>query len=126
MRARDLVKDGNGGTLNIDKEKKAAMKNATTVPGLNMSTGSSYMNYRMSIAMAGAPDYPTKMASDNWIGGDPLISSYTKEEFDMVKAAAKLVGAGTIQNWTGDRSKETADTNKASPVNKRKPNKYGI
>jgi hypothetical protein len=132
MRAHQFVKEGStgkvgkGGTKPIDTEKKAAMRNATTVPGLNMSTGSAYKNYRMSIALAGAPDYPTKMAADNWIGGDPLISSYTKEEFDMVKAAAKLVGAGTIQNWSGDRSKETADTNKTSPVNKRKPNKYGI
>jgi hypothetical protein len=132
MRAHQFVKEGStgkvgkGGTKPIDTEKKAAMRNATTVPGLNMSTGSAYKNYRMGIALAGAPDYPTKMAADNWIGGDPLISSYTKEEFDMVKAAAKLVGAGTIQNWSGDRSKETADTNKTSPVNKRKPNKYGI
>jgi hypothetical protein len=132
MRAHQFVKEGStskvgkGGTKPIDNEKKAAMRNAATVPGLNMSTGSAYKNYRMGIALAGAPDYPTKMAADNWIGGDPLISSYTKEEFDMVKAAAKLVGAGTIQNWSGDRSKETADTNKTSPVNKRKPNKYGI
>jgi hypothetical protein len=110
----------------MSPDQKSSMKDAVTVPGLNMSTGSAYKNYRMGIALAGAPDYPTKMAADNWIGGDPLISSYTKEEFDMVKAAAKLVGAGTIQNWTGDRSKETADTNKSSPVNKRKPNKYGI
>jgi hypothetical protein len=132
MRAHQFVNEGHaskvgtGGTKKIDKEKKAAMKNATTVPGLNMSTGSAYKNYRMGIALAGAPDYPTKMAADNWIGGDPLISSYTKEEFDMVKAAAKLVGAGTIQNWTGDRSKETADTNIASPINKPKKNRYGI
>jgi hypothetical protein len=126
MRAKDFIKEGNGGTKKMSPDQKSSMKDAVTVPGLNMSTGSAYKNYRMGIALAGAPDYPTKMAADNWIGGDPLISSYTKEEFDMVKAAAKLVGAGTIQNWTGDRSKETADTNKSSPVNKRKPNKYGI
>lgn len=115
-----------GGMKKIDKHHKSAMKNASTIPGLNMSTGSSYMSYRMGIALAGAPTYPTKMEADNWIGGDPLISSYTEEEFEMVKAAAKQVGAGTIQNWSGDRSKEVADVNKTSTVAKIKRNKYGI
>jgi hypothetical protein len=132
MRAHQFVKEGSagkvgkGGTKPIDNEKKVAMRNATTVPGLNMSTGSMYKNYRMGIALAGAPDYPTKMAADNWIGGDPLISSYTQEEYDMVKAAALQVGAGTIENWTGKRSEEMADTNKTSAVAKVKRNKYGI
>jgi hypothetical protein len=132
MRAHQFVKEGSagkvgkGGTKPIDNEKKAAMRNATTIPGLNMSTGSQYKNYRMGIALAGAPDYPTKMAADNWIGGDPLISSYTQEEYDMVKAAALQVGAGTIENWTGKRSEEMADTNKTSAVAKVKRNKYGI
>ena len=133
MRARDFIKEGSssgivgkGGMKPIDKEKKAAMKNATTLPGLNMSTGSQYMNYRMGVALAGAPDYPTKMEADNWIGGDPLISSYTEEEFEMVKAAALQVGAGTIENWTGKRSQEMADVNKTSTVAKPKKNKYGV
>lgn len=117
---------GKGGMKKIDATHKAAMKNASTLPGLNMSTGSMYMNYRMGIALAGAPDFPTKMEADNWIGGDPLISSYTEEEFEMVKAAAKQVGAGTIQNWSGKRSQEVADVNKTSTVAKPKKNKYGI
>jgi nicotinamide mononucleotide adenylyltransferase len=119
-------KVGKGGTKPIDKEKKSAMRNATTIPGLNMATGSMYKNYRMGIALAGAPDYPTKMAADNWIGGDPLISSYTQEEYDMVKAAALQVGAGKLENWTGKRSEEIAGVQKVSPVAKPKRNKYGI
>ena len=126
LREGSAGKVGKGGTKPIDKEKKAAMRNATTVPGLNMSTGSMYKNYRMSVALAGAPDYPTKMEADNWIGGDPLISSYTQEEYDMVKAAAKQVGAGTIENWTGKRSEEMANVNKTSTVAKPKKNKYGV
>jgi hypothetical protein len=117
---------GKGGMKKIEKDMKASMKNATTLPGLNMSTGSAYLNYRMGLALAGAPDFPTKMAADNWIGGDPLISSYTQEEYEMVKAAALQVGAGTIENWTGDRSKEIADVNKTSITAKVKRNKYGV
>jgi hypothetical protein len=126
LREGSAGKVGKGGTKPIDKEKKAAMKNATTLPGLNMATGSMYKNYRMGIALAGAPTFPTKMEADSWIGGDPLISSYTEEEFEMVKAAALQVGAGTIENWSGKRSQEMADVNKTSTVAKVKRNKYGI
>ena len=126
LREGSASKVGKGGTKKIDKEKKSAMKNAATLPGLNMSTGSMYMNYRMGIALAGAPTFPTKIEADSWIGGDPLISSYTQEEFEMVKAAALQVGAGTIENWSGKRSEEMADVNKTSAVAKPKKNKYGI
>lgn len=126
LREGSAGKVGKGGTKPIDKEKKAAMRNASTLPGLNMSTGSMYKNYRMGIALAGAPNFPAGMEADNWIGGDPLISSYTQEEFEMVKAAALQVGAGKIQNWSGKRSEEIADVNKTSTVAKIKRNKYGI
>ena len=126
LREGSAGKVGKGGTKPIDKEKKAAMRNATTLPGLNMATGSMYKNYRMGIALAGAPTFPTKIEADNWIGGDPLISSYTEEEFEMVKAAALQVGAGKIENWSGKRSEEVADVNKTSTVAKIKRNKYGI
>lgn len=114
------------GMKKIDKAAKGAMKNAMTLPALNMNSGSMYLNYRMGVALAGAPDFPTKMEADNWIGGDPLLSTYTEEEFEMVKAAAKQVGAGTIQNWSGKRSEEVADVNKVSAVAKIKRNKYGV
>ncbi len=122
------IREGRGGTQYMKPEEKAAMKNAMTLPALNMSTGSggAYMNYRMAIALAGAPTFPTKIEADNWIGGDPLISSYTEEEFAMVKAAAEQVGAGTIQNWSGKRSEEMADVNKTSAVAKIKKNQYGV
>lgn len=125
MRAKEFIVE-RGPMKKIDKVQKAAMKNASTLPALNQSTGSAYMNYRMGIALAGAPDYPTKQEADNWIGGDPLLSTYTDEEFEMIKKAAEQVGAGTIQNWSGKRSKEVADVNKTSTVAKIKRNKYGV
>lgn len=124
MRVKEFVIEA--GMKKINRDQKASMKNASTLPGLNQSTGSAYMNYRMGIALAGAPDYPTKMEADNWIGGDPLLSTYTDTEFEMVKRAAEQVGAGTIENWSGNRSQEVADVNKISPVSKPKRNRYGV
>ena len=118
--------DPQGGMQDIAPETEAALPNAQTFASMNSSTGSAYMNYRMGIALAGAPDYPTKMAADNWIGGDPLLAPYTDVEQDMVNAAAKAVGGGKAQKWSGDRSKEIPTTYKQSPVAKPKKNKYGV
>lgn len=115
-----------GVTKKIDPTQKAAMKNATTMPDLNQSSGSAYLGWRMGIALAGAPDYPTKAEADNWIGGDPLLSAYTEEEQEMIKAASLAVGGGRIENWSGKRSQELPDVNKTSVVAKPKRNKYGI
>lgn len=110
----------------MPKEAKAGMKNASTIAGANMSSGSAYVGYRMGIAMAAAPDFPAGGEADNWIGGDPLLSAYTDEEWEMIQAAAKQVGAGSVKNWSGNRSQEVADVNKVSPVAKIKRNKYGV
>lgn len=107
-------------------EAKAALQNAQTFPNLNMSTGSAYMNYRMGLALAGAPDFPTKAEADNWIGGDPLLTAYTEVEQEMVNAAAMQVGAGKGQKWSNKRSEEISGINKQSIVAKKKKNKYGV
>jgi hypothetical protein len=134
MRLRELISENTSGAgyttrgkmEKISADQKAAMVNATTLPALNQSHGSAYTGFRFGLALAGAPNYPTKAAADSWIGGDPLLEPYTDVEFDMIKAAAKQVGAGSIQNWSGNRSKEVADVNKNSPVAKPKKNKYGV
>ena len=125
MLARAL-REGHGGTQKMHGHHKAAIKNATTFPSMNQSTGSAYMGYRMGIALAGAPTFPTKIEADNWIGGDPLLAPYTEEENDMINAAAKQVGGGKRQTWSNNRSLETADVNKTSAIAKIKRNKYGI
>lgn len=126
MKIYEIISEATGNTKKIDTEKKSAMQNAMTFPSMNQSTGSAYLGWRMGIALAGAPTYPTKMEADNWIGGDPLLSTYTEEEMEMVNAASKAIGGGTPQNWTGSRSKEVPTINKQSIVAKPKRNKYGV
>jgi hypothetical protein len=102
------------GMLPIAQEPSAAMQNPTTFPGLNMNAGSLYTNYGFQLALAGAPDYPTK--ADNWIAGDPLLSPYTEVEMEMINMAAEQVGAGNKQVWSGKRSQEISNVQKVSPV----------
>lgn len=106
------------------QEHSAPIKNATTYPGQNMSDGSAYLNYRFGIALAGAPDFPA--AAEPWIGGDPLFAPYSKEEMQMMDAAAKMVGDTSKRTHSSSRSQESSGTNKTSVVNKPKKNKYGV
>jgi hypothetical protein len=106
------------------QEHSAPIKNATTYPDQNMSTGSAYLNYRFGIALAGAPDFPA--AAEPWIGGDPLLAPYTKEEMKMMDAAARMVGDTSKRTHSSSRSQEISTTYKTSPVAKPKKNKYGV
>lgn len=124
MKINEIISEG--AMQPIKDEVEAAMMNAQTFPSMNQSTGSAYMGYRMGIALAGAPTYPTKMEADNWIGGDPLLSTYTDVEQEMVNAAAKAVGGGKSQKWSNSRSQELPTTYKQSPIAKPKKNKYGV
>ena len=39
------------------------MRNATTFPGQNMSTGSAYMNYRFGVALARSEEHTSELQS---------------------------------------------------------------
>ena len=122
MRAHEFITES--GMQPMPADQKAAMQNVSTFPSLNLSTGSAYMNYRFGLAMAGAPDYPTK--ADNFIAGDPLLSTYTEAEMEIINMAAQQVGAGKPQKWSNSRSQEMNNVHKTSPIAKPKKNKYGI
>jgi len=116
MRAREFINEG--GVKKMHRSHKAAMSNTVTYPDQNMSTGSAYKNYRFGLALAGAPDFP--MASEPWVGGDPLLSPYTEAEMEIINFAANEVGSKGKRKWTNSRSEELADTNKLSPTPDRK------
>jgi hypothetical protein len=112
-----LSEDAPGADLKDAPEGVAdAIKGAVSMPSISMnkSNGSSYLQYRFGLAMAGAPDYPTKAAGA--FSGDPLLSTYTDAEIDIINAAAKMVGAGPVKKLNSNRSEELSNVNKVSPV----------
>jgi hypothetical protein len=112
-----ILEDVPGANLqDAPDDVSAAIKGAVSMPSISMnkSNGSSYLQYRFGLAMAGAPDYPTKAAGA--FSGDPLLSTYTDEELEIVNAAAKMVGAGPVKRLNSNRSEELSNTNKTSPV----------
>lgn len=118
MRAKEFITEES-----LDHHHEVALKGAVSVPGATIN-GSSYVNYRFGLALAGAPDYPTKKSGS--FKGDPLLSTYTDEELDMINAAAKMVGAGKVKRLSSNRSTEIDNTHAVSPVAKPKRNKYGV
>ena len=127
MRAKEFILNEKAGSKSqdkIDQSARLASKDLVTTPNANLNGGDAYLNYRMNLALAGAPDYPTKAESE--IGGDPLYSAYTDVEFEMIKKAAAMTGAGPIKQLSRKRSEELPTTQKVSPVAKPKRNKYGV
>jgi hypothetical protein len=117
MKIRDIILES--GMEKIAPEAKAAMRNASTFPDQNMNSGSMFKQYRMWLALAGAPEFPTK--ADNWIAGDPLLAPYTEAENEMINFAASQIGDGSRQTWTNSRSQEIETVQKVSPVKSQGP-----
>ena len=116
MKIKDLLIETDIHADLSDLQAAAAMKGAISIPSIsqNKSNGSPYLQYRFGIAMAGAPDYPTKAAGA--FAGDPLLSTYTDVELEIINAAAKMVGAGKVKKLSTNRSEELSNTGKVSPV----------
>jgi hypothetical protein len=120
MRAREFILETDT-PANLDRhgapDASSSMKGAISMPTIsqNKANGSAYLQYRFGLAMAGAPDYPTKAAGA--MAGDPLLMSYTDAELLIINAAAKMVGAGPVKKLSNNRSEELSNANTVSPVN---------
>ena len=64
--------------------------------------------------------------AEPWIGGDPLLAPYSKEETKMLDAAARMVGDNTKRTHSDGRSRELPEVNKTSTVANIKKNRYGV
>ena len=124
MRAREFISEAKFGSAadvpaNADKmpkSHKSAIKGAISMPDISQTKqgGSPYTQWRFSIAMAGAPDYPTEPAGA--FAGDPLLATYSDVDMDIINSAAKSVGAGRVTKLTDNRSTEADYVNTTSPV----------
>ena len=120
MRAREFIfeNDTPADGKKFADSQMDAIKGPVSLPDIsqNKSNGSPYLQWRFGIAMAGAPDYPTEPVGP--MAGDPLLSTYTDVELDIINIAAKSVGAGKINKLADNRSTEMSNVQKVSPVAK--------
>jgi hypothetical protein len=126
MKIRDIVTEEN-------KKGKITKRQQQPTRGLNKFTdgdhwNSDYTLYRLGLAVA-ATDGKTVPDTDkeSWVGKWKVTAPYSQLDQDMLKQAYKAVGADYEDVNQGDmRSQELKSTNKASPVAKKKTNKYGV
>jgi hypothetical protein len=107
----------------------ASIKGGMSIPGISMnkSNGNAYQGYRFGIAMAAADGMGSHQTpAAGAIAGDPLLSVFAEEEYEIIKQAAKETMAGPIRKLSDMRSREAPGGNVVSSVAKPKKNKYGI
>lgn len=124
MRAKEFIAETKYGAAEdvpadakkLPKSQRHAIKGAISMPDISQTKqgGSPYAQWRFGIAMAGAPDYPTEPAGA--FAGDPLLSTYTDVELEIINSAAKMIGAGEVKKLTDNRSTEHPKVNKTSPI----------
>ena len=124
MRAREFVTETRYGraadvpasSRKLPHSHYTTIKGAISMPDIssNKQGGSPYTQWRFSIAMAGAPDYPTEPAGA--FAGDPLLACYSDVDMEIINAAAEMVQAGRVNKLTDNRSREPDYVHKTSPV----------
>jgi len=87
-----------------------------------------YTLYRLGLAVASTDGKSIPNTDkESWVGKWKVAAPYSQADQDMLKKAYQAVGANYEDVNHGDmRSQELKSTNKASPVAKKKTNKYGV
>lgn len=127
MKIYEVISEAKLTQKKISKRQNQSSKGVNTFSDGERASGDYTMN-RLGMALA-MTDGKTKpdIEAKSWIGKSKAAFPYTKEEQDMLKQAYKAVGAENKDLNKGNmNSMELEDTNKASPVAKRKKNKYGV
>ena len=122
MKIRDIIIEGDihANPTQLASDQVSSLKGALSIPGIsgNKSNGSPYAQYRFMIATGLVDGKGTgeQMPAAGAMAGDPLITCYTDEEFGMIKDAAKMIGAGSINQLSNEKSMESKEIQKASPT----------
>jgi hypothetical protein len=129
MRAKEFLPEGaksHGKFVSLNADVDAAL------PGVwvqrQLRNTDPYMQYRYGLAMAAARADAAghvEFEQESPWAENLTIVGYTPEDADVVRLADKLMGV-TATRIADDSSKESKDTNNASPVATPKRNKYGV
>jgi hypothetical protein len=139
MKMRDLIKedigggdDNNSASPNqgskggqrgqMHPHHKSAIKGMTIYPEY---PGYYYNMYRFGVNMAGNLHDDHDMAQTSNTANEMVTLAFSEADKEIIEKSMKNMGIkGKVM--TGDESSEPRETNKTSPIAKRKPNKYGV
>lgn len=128
MRASEFIAEAktHGQYSELDKAINAAL------PGVwvqrELRNTDPYMQYRYGLAMAAAradkAGHVNFEQESAWAENLTIVG-FTKEDEELIKMADKLMGV-TGTRIADSKSYEPKETNKTSPVNQPKKNRYGV
>ena len=120
MKIKEIIaEDVAANPKGLQKDQVSSIKGAISMPGIssNKSNGNPYQQYRFGLALGVADGKQGgKMPVAGPFAGDPLLLTYTDEEYDMIKDAAEMTDAGPVNKMSDTRSREADDVHRASPV----------
>jgi len=114
-----IVEDVAADPKGLQKDQVSSIKGAISMPGIssNKSNGNPYQQYRFGLGLAVADGKKGgQMPVAGPFAGDPLLLTFTDEEYNMIKDAAELTDAGPVNKMSDSRSRETDDVHKHSAV----------
>lgn len=122
MRAKEFINEESG-RKPLRKSVSQSMPNMTS-SGFLDNNNHPYLAYRFGIALAPSPD-TEHVYKKGPIGSDFTMVDFSEGDTEIRQAAAKKMGV-KFDRGTGKGSEELNTTNKVSPVNKPKKNRYGV
>ena len=106
----------------LRKSARAAIPGMRIIPALN-NNNDPYLAYRFGVALAASPNGDMDKTTD--IGSNFTMIDYSDADGNIRNHAEKIMGVKSKKE-TSNGSSELDVINKASPVAKKKINKYGI
>ena len=122
MRAKEFINEESG-RKPLRKSVSQSMPNMTS-SGFLDNNSHPYLAYRFGVALASSPD-TEHVYKKGPIGSDFTMVDFSEGDTEIRVAAAKKMGV-KFDRGTGKGSEELNTTNKVSPVNKPRKNRYGV
>jgi tagatose-1,6-bisphosphate aldolase non-catalytic subunit AgaZ/GatZ len=125
MKINEIITEDIGANPNeLSADQTAAFAGMSSMPDISMnkSNGNFYQQYRWMIAtgLVGGKD-DLQMPAAGAMAGDPVVAAYTDADYEKIKLAAEMTGAGRIVPLGGKKSLEANFVNKQSPSQPRGP-----
>jgi hypothetical protein len=110
MRADEFITEATKGKMHHHHD--SVIPNAKTLPSIDQG----YSLYRFGLHMASGPEN-ANIPTRGPVGPAPFFVPYSAADEQIIDAARRAGGFGSVKNLTHGRSAEPDDTHKTSPVN---------
>lgn len=125
MKIKEVVFEGKKGKLN-KIAKRAMHRTHSYSDGYKSSGTMNFYRVGMAAAMSDGTNKPVDIDERTWYSTNNVAVPYSELEQKMLQQAFKAVKTNVDTPVSDHKSRESADTNKNSPLRAATKNKYGV